>query len=142
MYGTRLTRDFGVLVPEPWASAIRTLNDRQIQRGMRKLIDIGSTSTPTLPAFVKACRMLDDEDERPGRANVPALPGYDDYHLLGQRWLFAFLLKQGGVGPEKLPKLIAAKNRIVEQFRAGGDIDGTVAEWLDVAMSTFEREAA
>lgn len=68
-------------------------------------------------------------------------PSYDDYHRLGSRWLFAFLLKRGGVGPSALPKLVAAKNRIVEQFRAGGDIDGTVAEWLDVAMAQFEREA-
>lgn len=142
MYGTRLTRDFGVLVPEPWASAIKTLNDRQIQRGLRKLIDVGSTSTPTLPAFVKACRMLDDEDERPGRANVPALAGYDDYHQLGQRWLFGFLLERGSVEPSTLPKLVAAKNRIVEQFRAGGNIDGTVAEWFDVAKAEFERVAA
>jgi hypothetical protein len=67
---------------------------------------------------------------------------FDDYHLLGQRWLFGYLLKNGGIEPAKLPKLIAAKNRIVDQFRASGDIDGNVAEWLDVAMSTFEREAA
>jgi hypothetical protein len=67
---------------------------------------------------------------------------YDDYHLLGQRWLFAYLLKNGGMDPVKLPKLIAAKNRIIEEFRASGDINGNVAEWLDVAMATFEREAA
>lgn len=67
---------------------------------------------------------------------------YDDYHQLGCRWLLAFLLGKGGVDPAKVPKLVAAKNRIVAQFRAGGDIDGTVAEWMDVAMATFEQEAA
>lgn len=69
-------------------------------------------------------------------------PQFDDYHMLAARWLFAYLLKQGGVDPVKLPKLIAAKNRIVEQFRSTGNLDGNVAEWLDVAMATFEREAA
>lgn len=67
---------------------------------------------------------------------------YDDYHQLGQRWLFGFLLERGGVEPSVLPKLVAAKNRIVEQFRAGGNIDGTVAEWLDVAKAEFDRVAA
>lgn len=144
MYGSRLTRDFGESVPEPWTSAIRTLNDRQIQRGLRKLTDAGSASSPTLPVFVKACRMLDDEDGSHGRANVPALPGYDDYHQLGQRWLFAFLLKHGGIEPATLPKVVAAKNRIVAEFRASGDIEdkGRVKEWLDVAVTEFERVAA
>lgn len=67
---------------------------------------------------------------------------YDDYHQLGQRWLLGFVLRSGGVDPATMPKLVAAKNRIVEQFRAGGDVDGTVAEWLDVAMTEFERAAA
>lgn len=66
---------------------------------------------------------------------------YDDYHQLGQRWLLAFMIRND-VDPAKMPMLIAAKNRIVAEFRAGGDIDGTVAEWLDVAMTEFERVAA
>jgi hypothetical protein len=67
---------------------------------------------------------------------------YDDYHLLGQRWLFGFLLGKGGVDPDKLPKLIAAKNLIVSEFRECREIDTNVAEWLDIAMAEFERVAA
>lgn len=72
------------------------------------------------------------------------LQQHDDYHCLGQKWLFAFLLKQRGVDPEKVPQLVAAKNRIVEQFRASGEaqVEARVAEWLDVAMTTFDRVAA
>lgn len=95
---------------------------------------------PTVNRVWELSRTLKARTAMPQRAQETQ--SYDDYHQLGCRWLFAFLLKNGGVEPAKIPKLIDAKNRIVEEFRAGGDIDGTVREWLDVATSTFEREAA
>lgn len=96
---------------------------------------------PTVNRVWELSRNLKARTAMPQRTQETQV-SYDDYHQLGQRWLFAFLLKRGGVDPAVLPKLIATKNRIVAEFRAGGDVDGTVAEWLDVAMAAFEREAA
>lgn len=119
MYGTRLTRDFGESVPEPWTSAIRTLNDQQIQRGLRRLTATGSASTPTLPVFVKACRQLgDDEGEiRPNSTYLPA-PDPDALNCHGQKVMLSFLRHQtSGASDASLRKMIAVKNKLIEQYR-------------------------
>lgn len=119
MYGTRLTRDFGESVPEPWTSAIRTLTDPQIQRGLRRLTAIGSASTPTLPVFVKACRQLgDDEGEiRPSATYLPG-PSPDALNCHSQRVMLSFLRHQSsGASEAALAKMIAAKNKLIEQYR-------------------------
>lgn len=119
MYGTRLTRDFGESVPEPWTSAIRTLTDLQIQRGMRRLTATGSASTPTLPVFVKACRQLgDDEGEiRPNGAYLPG-PEPDALNCHSYLVMLSFLRHQtSGASEASLRKMIAAKNKLVEQYR-------------------------
>lgn len=96
---------------------------------------------PTVNRVWELSRTLKSRSAQPPQ-QTREVQSYDDYHQLGQRWLFGFLLERGGVEPSVLPKLVAAKNRIVEQFRAGGNIDGTVAEWFDVAKAEFERVAA
>lgn len=77
-----------------------------------------------------------------GPAQATSQQQFDDYHCLGQKWLLGFVLKHGGVDPKRLPQLIAVKNRIVDQFRTSGEINGNVAEWLDVAMTAFDQVAA
>lgn len=138
MYGTRLTRDFGESVPEPWKSAINSLNDHQVQRGLRRLTATGSASVPTLPQFVKACRQVGD-DEGEARQAPTYLPGpvYDAFHRFGQRALFRFLKTKGAASEECLRKLIAVKNHIVT---AAMDDESTKAEELrDVLLAAFEK---
>lgn len=117
MYGNRLTRDFGDSVPDPWRRAINTLTDAQIARGLRRLTAAGSSSTPTQPQFVKACRAPgDDEGEvRPAATVLPA-PNYDHFHCFGQIQFFKFL-KLHNVRNDQLPRLIARKNEIIDAAR-------------------------
>ena len=119
MYGTRLTRDFGESVPDPWASAIRTLNDHEIQRGLRRLANGGSGSTPTLPQFVKACRQIGEDHGPTTPRGAPALPTvrYDDLHTFGQKCLMKFLTDNGSATQQALDRMIEEKNRIVGNFR-------------------------
>lgn len=63
----------------------------------------------------------------------------DDFLLVGNRWLLAFLLKTNGVPEDAIPWLIELKNRIVEDYRNSGDTCGgeSTAEWLQLAMEAF-----
>lgn len=136
MYGTRLTRDFGESVPDPWRSAIATLNDLQIQRGLRRLTAAGSASVPTLPQFVKACRQTgDDEGEtRPAATYLPA-PPVDPWVGLGNRALFQYLKTKGAASEQTLPKLVAVKNEII----AAADDSSEPKEVRDVLFAAFDK---
>lgn len=117
MYGSRLTRDFGDSVPDPWRSAIKTLTDAQVQRGLRRLTAAGSGSTPTLPQFMKACRDFGDDEgqTRPASTYLPS-PDYDHFHRFGQRQFFKFLWTHDTT-PEQLPMLIQRKDEIIDAAR-------------------------
>lgn len=146
MYGTRLTRDFGESVPDPWRSAIKTLTDVQIQRGLRRLTAAGSASTPTLPQFVKACKTAgDDEGEvRPAHTYLPG-PSYDDFHIFGQRCLLKFALSADtAFSAEQMRDLVEHKNRLVSDFR---DMhretqDVTAEQMREGLFAAFARIAA
>lgn len=103
------------------------------------LSEKGSEKLPTVNTLWQISRTLRAAPSSQPQAQTRQ---YDKYHLLGQRWLFAFLLQRKGVDDATLQKLIAMKNRVIEQFRESGDIDGNVAEWLDVAMTAFAKVAA
>lgn len=73
----------------------------------------------------------------------------DDYALLGNRWLLAFLVRRAldpkaPWSPDEptLQRLLATKDRIVQQFRAGGGINdpANIADAMDVATAAFTRE--
>jgi hypothetical protein len=122
MYGARLTRDFGESVPEVWRQAISGLNRHQIDRGLRRLTAGGSGSVPTLPQFMKACRMIGEDDgpSNPGMAQLPQriLPqGFNHIDAHGQKCMFAYLWDRGAASETSLHVMIAEKNKIVEQYR-------------------------
>jgi hypothetical protein len=117
MYGNRLTREFGDSVPEPWQSAIRTLKDHEIQRGLRKLSLAGSASVPTLPVFMKACREAggDDGEVRPAATFLPS-PPREEFHQNAQFRLMKFLMAND-VSEDTLAALVIEKNRLLRDFR-------------------------
>lgn len=144
MYGPRFLRDYGNTAPPVWQSAIRTLTDAQIQRGMRRLAAAGSGSVPTLPVFVKACRQPgDDEGEtRPASTYLPP-PSYDDFHAFGQRCLFAFIRTQDRISDPTLKALVSVKNKLVNDFREMHREDEVTAEQVrEALMRAFEKVIA
>lgn len=147
MYGNRLTRDFGDSVPDPWRSAIKSLSDPQIQRGLRRLTAAGSASTPTLPQFVKSCRATgDDEGEvRPASTVLPA-PNYDHFHCFGQLQLFKFI-RLFEVSNDQLPTIIQRKNEIIDAARHdpdmhGGDAREMGAQLHEILFSAWRKVIA
>lgn len=148
MYGNRLTRDFGDSVPDPWRSAIGTLSDSQVQRGLRRLTVAGSASTPTLPQFVKACRDLGDDEgqTRPASTYLPA-PDYDHFHRFGQRQFFKFLWTHDTT-PAQLPMLIQRKNEIIDaarhdpEMQLGGDEAEQGKQLHEILFSAWRKVIA
>lgn len=96
----------------------------------------GSDKLPTVNTLWQISKRL----RAPGSGPKPTFekPIGDDFLLVGNRWLLAFMLKTH-VSDDVLPWLIELKNRIVEDFRNSGDACGgpTTQEWLDMAMAAF-----
>jgi hypothetical protein len=120
MYGPRFLRDYGDRAPPPWQSAIRSIPDRELKRGFRRLTAAGSGSVPTLPQFVKACKAIGDDDGEPG----PAIPyksptgGNDEFDSCGNYALLRHLLAvKQQPDEEALQRLVDTKNRMVKDFR-------------------------
>lgn len=61
-FGPRFLRDFGNEAPPIWVSAIQSLKDHEIEKGFRRLALHGSASPPTLPQFMKFCKMTGDDE--------------------------------------------------------------------------------
>jgi hypothetical protein len=122
MYGGRLTRDFGDSAPDAWASTIRSLTDYQIQRGLKRLADSGSGSTPTLPQFTKACKQIGGDDGPLAPVNN-ALPAPQIHYMtaFANRALINFLQRAEGTTSEKaLKKMLTEKKRICDLHIATG----------------------
>lgn len=62
MFGAdAVERKFGPTPPDEWKSLIGSLNDFELERGMRRLVYSGKAHVPTLPEFGKMCRTVGDE---------------------------------------------------------------------------------
>lgn len=146
MYGTRHTRDYGESVPDIWRQAINTLKPFEIERGLRRLTSGGSGSPPTLPQFMKACRMIGDDDSgavNPSRANMlPVM--FDPFHMHGQKCLSAFIQNtKTKISEEQLQAMIVEKNKIVSQYKDIATADEvTGAEIRDTLFRAFGRACA
>lgn len=103
---------------------------------------LGEAGTDKLPT-VNTLWQISKRLRAPVQGSKPTneKPIGDDFLLLGNRWLLAFLLGKQGASAESLAALVSMKNRIVVQFRNSGDKCGgtETAEWLEVATGAFEK---
>jgi hypothetical protein len=138
MYGQRFLRDFGDSPPEPWISACGALKDHEIKRGLARLANTGSGSSPTLPQFVKACRTVGEDDGPKGprgtRESLPPPQHQEQWHRWGQLALLKFLVKYGPAPDHQLPAMIAAKNRLVASYRLIASEEDVTAQEFTAAM--------
>lgn len=141
MYGTRLTRDFGESVPEPWKQAIASLKRHEIDRGLRRLTAGGSGSPPTLPQFMKACKTIGEEEGPSRPATKPQLPApeIDNFTRAANHWMFNYL-RQRTTSRAALKDMIAEKNRLVMQYRSIDTVDRvTDKEFLDALHKAWNK---
>ena len=144
MFGSRFTREYGDSAPETWRRTIESLNDFELARGLRRLLQQGSGSPPTLPQFVKACRAADPDDVvRPAATFLPP-PVMDSIAAFGNRVLLGYLMDPRRKNPSEtsLQRMVEAKNRIIDQFRQIERDDPTVkSEEIRAALfREFDRQ--
>lgn len=86
MFGAdAVERKYGRTIPDEWHAVVCRLNDYQLQQGMRRLVNSGKASVPSLPEFVKLARTVGHDDSIADEAprNLAALT-YEDQ---GDKWL-------------------------------------------------------
>lgn len=118
MFGNKMQREYGDLPPNSWVFAISELRDHQIERGMRKLLNKGGASAPTLPQFVSACKWYEETDTEPetDTVSLPESPYNEPVWSHAQKCMTAYLWTNT-VPDSKLAEMIKIKNEIVEDFK-------------------------
>lgn len=96
--GDAIMRKFGKEIPPEWTSVLSKLKDFEMDRGMRRLVHSGRDGVPSLPAFVKLCRTIQDDGVDEGPRPL-ALPNPDNWQ--GDKWdiaanlrLMSYLMRQ------------------------------------------------
>src|SRR5882672_7305325 len=76
-FGESLLRKFGGEPPQEWIGAIGALNQRQIERGMRRILFGWKGGPPNLPDFMRLCRSVGTDEFDEGDSGLPKL-AHDD----------------------------------------------------------------
>lgn len=64
LYGAdAVRRKFGDEAPPEWREAISQVSDFDLQRGMRRLMHGGKPYVPSLPEFIRACKVVGQDTE-------------------------------------------------------------------------------
>lgn len=88
--GDAVQRKFGKDIPPEWTSVLSKLKDFELERGMRRLVHSGRDNVPSLPAFTKLCRTIQDDGVDEGPRPL-ALPNPDNFK--GDKWDIASNLR-------------------------------------------------
>src|SRR5262245_3625118 len=97
--GDAVERKFGKTPPAEWASVIGKLKDYELERGMRRLVHSGRDAVPSLPAFTKLCRTIQDDsiDEGPRALALPSPDSrqFDRWAIAANNRLLGYVMRQG-----------------------------------------------
>lgn len=102
----------------------------------------GPEKIPTVPQLWNLKRQMRSRP-KPEAPPIDVKPAFDHFHGFGQRCLLRWLRENGPVEPDVLLRLVAGKNRLVEQFREIATEEPITAEDVRPAMlREFARLAA
>jgi hypothetical protein len=97
----------------------------------------GPERIPTVPQLWNLQRAM---RSRPAPQMAEPEREYDSLHCFAQRCLLRWLMENGPVGDEMLPRLVAEKNRLLEQFRVIAAEEKLTADDVRPAMlQGFDR---
>jgi hypothetical protein len=80
-----LERKFGKNPPREWVGLLRTLNDFELQRGLKRLAFCGKGHVPTLPEFLRMCREV-ASDQYPDEQRQPLPQSHQLNSRQDARW--------------------------------------------------------
>lgn len=114
--GDAVERKYGKTIPEEWEAMISRLKDFEIDRGLRRMMYSGRDIVPSLPAFVRLCRSIGNDEFDDGPKPV-ALPNPDDgkfdrWEIAGNRHLWNFFFSQ-----MRARKFSEGETRIFVEFK-------------------------
>ena len=61
--GEAVRRKFGETPPDEWVALLGRLNDYELERGMRRVAYSGKANMPSLPEFIRLCRLNGHADD-------------------------------------------------------------------------------
>src|SRR6478736_568350 len=84
MFGvSALTNKFGAKPPQTWRTALASLNEFQLARGMNRALHF-TKGVPNLPEFLRMCREVASDDLDPEGPRIA--PSHQIQGPLAQRW--------------------------------------------------------
>lgn len=96
-FGDLLVKRFGKRPPPEWNKAVLALSDIQLERGMRRILALGSPVPPSLPEFLKLCRVIGFNADLGDRMLSPQLSldedaaKFDAWDREANRKLFSYI---------------------------------------------------
>lgn len=152
-FGDSLLRKFGATPNPEWTAGIDMLADREIERGMRRIVFGWKGAPPNLPDFMRLCRTIGDAGIEEGPQPMLALPAPDNFagdawDQAANKYLLGHIAKRvsentrcyGAPNSEdmaaKVAKLVTAKNSWAADMRdldrgQGVPPDTQKAVWYD-----------
>lgn len=148
--GDAVRRRFGDSAPAEWVAIIAKLTDYDLERGMRRLVYSGRAHMPSLPEFLRLCRVVGQSDDiaegpRPLQLEAPEDRRFDAWAMTANRHLLAYVLEHTALrtrryapdwttdghrvtpGPEAIRRtavLVRWKNEWAQRMRDGADAHG------------------
>jgi hypothetical protein len=113
-FGDALLRKFGAQPPQEWVGAIGALKQRQIERGMRRLLFGWKGGPPSLPDFMRLCRTIGGDEFDDGESKLPALTREDSFRgdewdMAANRYLMGHIAKIMKKDPKRLGRPASVK---------------------------------
>lgn len=96
-FGESLIRKFGDEPPQEWIAGIASLDEIKLARGMRRLVFSGKPHPPSLPEFLRLCRMVQDDEqgESPSQYALPNPAGnFDMWDLAANNHLLGYITRR------------------------------------------------
>lgn len=97
-FGDALLRRFGKEPPAEWVEAIGSLNEIQLERGLRRLKYSGKGGAPSLPEFVRLCRAITDdgieEGLRPMSLPAPDAGKFDGWDVTANNRFWKYITRR------------------------------------------------
>lgn len=155
-YGESLIRKFGDAPPTEWIAGIATLDDVKLARGMRRVLFGGKTHPPSLPEFMRLCRLIADDDIDEPPSYRPLLDSdagkFDEWDIAGNQHLLGYITRRFKENPrcwgapysrqqaDATGMVVMAKNVWVQDAREGKGVDPATGELMPYSIE--EQKAA
>jgi hypothetical protein len=153
-FGDALLRKWGPEPPPEWESALCTLQQREVERGFKRLLYGWKGGPPNLPDFMRLCRSVGDEIDdgpRPIALPRPDEGKFDGWDITGNNRFMNYVKKRlagqprawgapGSTHHANATRIaVAYKNAWAQDMREGGTLDPVTGEFAQPSRPEQDR---